>query len=71
MWWQQSIDSSGRSTRRFVVHDDAIGAELGAAVKILTEIGPQNFDGFNLGGFGSRIDGFKVYLKITCMVTEL
>jgi flavodoxin len=49
----------------------AIGAELGAEVKKLTGVRPQDLDGFDLVGFGSGINGFNVHPELTALVTGL
>jgi flavodoxin len=49
----------------------AIGAELGAEVKRVTDAAPHDLDGFDLLGFGSGINGFKVHPELTALVTGL
>ena len=49
----------------------AICTELGAKVKKLSDIRPQDLDGFDLVGFGSGINGFKVHPELTAFVTGL
>jgi len=49
----------------------AIGSELGADVRKLSEIRPEDLDGFDLVGFGSGINGFDVHPEITALVAGL
>jgi len=49
----------------------AIGTELGAEMKKLTDVRPQDLDGFDLVGFGSGINGFNVHPELTAFVTGL
>jgi flavodoxin len=49
----------------------AIGTELGAEVKKLSDTRQQDLDGFDLVGFGSGINGFKVHRELTALVTGL
>jgi flavodoxin len=49
----------------------ALGTELGAEVKKLSDIRSQDLDAFDLIGFGSGIKGFKVHPELTALVTGL
>jgi flavodoxin len=49
----------------------AIGAELGAEVKKLSDARPQDLEGFDLVGFGSGINGFNVHRELTAFVAGL
>jgi flavodoxin len=49
----------------------AIGEELGAEVKKLADVKPQDLDAFELVGFGSGINGFNVHPKLTAFVAGL
>lgn len=49
----------------------AIGTELGAEVKKLSDIRPQDLDGYDLVGFGSGINRFEVYPELTALVNGL
>ena len=49
----------------------AIGAELGAVVKKIADVRPQDLDGADLVGFGSGINGFKVHPELTALAAGL
>lgn len=49
----------------------AIGEELGAEVKKLSSVRPEDLDAFELVGFGSGINGFTVHPELTGLVASL
>ncbi len=49
----------------------AMGEESGAAVRKLSDIRPEDLDGFDLVGFGSGINGFDVYPDLTALVSGM
>lgn len=49
----------------------AIGAELGAEVKKLAEVRPEDLDASEIVGFGSGINGFDVHREMTTLVAGL
>ena len=49
----------------------AIGAELGAVVKKIADVRPQDLDGADLVGFGSGINGFNVHPELTALAAGL
>jgi flavodoxin len=49
----------------------AMGAELGAEVKKLADVQPQDLEGFDLVGFGSGINGFNVHPELTALIGGL
>jgi flavodoxin len=49
----------------------AMGAELGAEVKKLSEARPQDLEGCDLVGLGSGINGFDVHRELAAFVAGL
>ena len=49
----------------------AIGAELGAEVRKLTDVQPSDLERFDLIGFGSGINGFDVHAELSSFVKDL
>jgi len=48
-----------------------MGEEAGAEVRKVADTRPDDLDGFDLVGFGSGIDGFRVYPELTAFVSGL
>jgi flavodoxin len=49
----------------------AIGSELGAEVRKLTDVQPSDLERFDLIGFGSGINGFDVHAELSSFVEGL
>jgi len=49
----------------------AIGAELGAEVRKVADVRPEDLQGWDLVGFGSGINGFDVHPEMTALAQTL